>query len=504
MPDQPASPPSVFRSPAVRFGGALAAGLVLTLTVAAGRAPRSGGGLALSPCHLDGLAEPALCGTLSVPENRDAPGSRKVPIRFAVLPALRAERAPDPLLFFAGGPGQAGRDLAGPAAHFFSEVRRHRDLVFVDLRGTGGSNRLDCPLLPDPLAGLGGDTFFPADVPACRARLGSRFDLGRYAEAEAMADLDQVRSALGVERWNLWGGSWGTRAALLYARAYPSRVRSVVLDGAASLEFRFPLTTPADAQDALDRLLADCAAEPACRAAHPDLGAHLQALFARLAAGPVRAPIRDPISGAPRMVAIWANGFAVALRVALYTGESAAMLPQVIEAAAQGDWGPFAALAAANAGWSSDTMALGATLSTLCAEDVRTISDAEAARAAGEGFVGGGEIASWRRACAEWPPGPPLDRSIRPLSIPALILSGALDPATPPRRGEAMRVAFPNSRHTVFPGAAHNVSFSGCAPELIARFLAWPEPARLDDRCARDFSRSPFYSIPGSSREVGR
>ncbi len=472
--------------------GLLVAGLALAVAAAAPRAPHSAARLALSPCHLDGLAEPALCGTLSVLEDRGAPGGRRIGIRVAVLPALRSGQAPDPLLFLAGGPGQAGRELAGPAARFFRAVRRHRDLIFVDLRGTGGSNRLDCAPHPDPLAALASDTFFPVDVAACRSRLAARADLRHYTEAEATADLDQVRSALGFERWNLWGGSWGTRAALLYARAYPSRVRAVVLDGAAPLDFRFPLTTPADAQGALDRLLADCAVERACHTAYPRLGGELAALLADLEMAPAHATIRDPISGAPRKVEISRNGFAIALRVALYGVESAALLPRAIDAAARGDWGPFAALAAANAGWSSETMAIGSTLSTLCAEDVRGISDEEAKRAAREGFVGGAEIASWRRACADWPPGPPLDRAPRPLAIPALILSGALDPATPPRRGEAMRSSFPRSRHTVFPGAAHNASFSGCAPELIARFVEDPEPARLDVSCARAFRRAPF------------
>ncbi len=481
----------------------LAVGLALAVAAAA-RAPQTAARLVLSPCHLDGLAESALCGTLPVAEDRSAPGGRKIRIHVAVLPALRSERRADPLLLLAGGPGQAGRELAGPAARFFRAVRRHRDLIFVDLRGTGASNKLDCPPNPDPLAGLSSDTFFPVDVAACRSRLASRADLRRYAESEAMPDLDQVRSALGYERWNLWGGSWGTRAAQLYARTYPARVRAVVLDGAAALDFRFPLTTPADAQRSLDRLLADCAAESSCRAAYPRLADQVESLFARLARAPARAPIRDPISGAPRTVGISRNGFAVALRVALYGVESAALLPRAIDAAAHDDWGPFVALAAANAGWSLDSMALGSTLSTLCAEDVRTISDEEAARAAREGFVGGAEIDSWRRACADWPPGPRLDRSTRPLAIPALILSGALDPATPPRRGEAMRAAFPRSRHTVFPGAAHNVSFSGCAPELIARFLEDPEPARLDDRCARAFRRAPFHAIALPIREVAR
>ncbi|HSC28641.1 MAG TPA: alpha/beta fold hydrolase, partial [Vicinamibacterales bacterium] len=189
--------------------------------------------LPLVPCHLESLAEQVLCGVHDVYEDRDAASGRRIPIHVAVLPPLRRSAAPDPLVIMAGGPGQGARSYAGLAARYFRQVRRSRAIVLVDLRGTGASNPLECPGAQDEIVALGrGADLFLGSPRDCASGLDA--DVRHYTHAAALADLEDVRLRLGFDRVNLWGGSWGTRAALLYALTYPHAVRSLVLDGAVS------------------------------------------------------------------------------------------------------------------------------------------------------------------------------------------------------------------------------------------------------------------------------
>lgn len=437
--------------------------------------------LALSPCHVEGIPEEVLCGTHRVFEDRAAQRGRAIDLKVAVIPALRREGADDPLFLLAGGPGQGATKYGPLIPAAFREVRKSRDIVLVDLRGTGGSNPLACDL-GDPLR------IEEFDAGPCLKKL--KGDPRLYTTEPAMDDLDDVRAALGYEKINLWGGSYGTRAALVYARRHPDRVRSVVLDGAAPFEISLPLHNAWGAQRALDRLLADCAAERECRSAYPRLREELDEVLSSL---PVRASLRHPRTGKPIETTITRGGFGSGLRGMLYTPAHASLVPWVIHSARQGDFAPFATLSLETAAWSTETMSLGLTLSVLCSEDVNRIRDESAVRGT---FLGNFEIQAWRRMCASWPRGPMPAIDGPPLSMPALILSGDLDPVTPPRWGEVMKSHFSKAMHVVVPGAAHNTSTTGCVPDLIARFL---DQKPIDASCVRKIRRPPFVIDPSGT-----
>lgn len=441
----------------------------------------------LAPCHIEGFSEEVLCGTHRVFEDRAAGTGRTIDLKVAVVPALRREGAPDPLFILAGGPGQGATKYGPLIPAAFREVRKTRDVVLVDLRGTGGSNPLGCEL-GDPLEMIeGGDI----DAVSCLRKL--KGDPRLYTTEPAMDDLDEVRAALGYEWINLWGGSYGTRAALVYARRHPERVRTVVLDGAAPFEIALPLHNARGAQRALDRLVADCAAEPACRGAYPRLREEIAEVLAGL---PVRTSLRHPRTGRPVEMTVTRGGFASGLRGMLYTPAHASLLPWVIRSARQGDFAPFATLSLETAAWSTETMSLGLTLSVLCSEDVHRIRDDEAEREVRGTFLGDFEIEAWRRMCERWPRGPVPSMDGPPLRVPALILSGNLDPVTPPRWGEAMKKHFPGALHVVVPGTAHNTSMTGCVPDLIARFI---EQQEIDTSCVRKIRRPPFVIDPSGT-----
>lgn len=447
----------------------------------------------LSPCHIEGFSEEVLCGTHRVFEDRAARTGRTIDLKVAVVPALRREGAADPLFILAGGPGQGAKKYGALIPPAFREVRKTRDIVLVDLRGTGGSNPLSCDF-GDSLEMLEGED---PDTASCLRSL--KADPRLYTTEPAVDDLDEVRAALGYERINLWGGSYGTRAALVYARRHPDRMRTVVLDGAAPFEIKLPLHNAWGAQRALGRLVADCAAEPECRTAYPRLREEIAEVFARLDQGPVPVRFRHPRTARPLEMTVTRGVFASGLRGMLYTPAHASLVPWMIRSARQGDFAPFATLTLETAAWSTETMSLGLTLSVLCSEDVHRIRDEDAAREVRGTFLEDFEIAAWRRMCASWPRGPMPVLASPPLRVPALILSGDLDPVTPPRWGEAMKKHFPGALHVVVPGTGHNTSMTGCVPDLIARFVEQGGAEGIDPSCVRKIRRPPFVIDPSGS-----
>ena len=471
--------------------------LVLFLPALAMAAPsrETAGRIAFAPCHIKDLEEEVRCGTLRVFENRQARTGRTIDLHVAVLPAQRPEKAPDPLFILAGGPGQGARDYAPFVRSAFKEVRRARDIVLVDVRGTGASNPLNCDL-GDPLEFLSAEV---ADPTPCLERL--KGDPRFYTSEILVDDLDDVRAALGFEQINLWGGSYGTRVGLVYAMRHADHVRSVVLDGAAPFEIELPLYNAANSQRALDRLLADCAAEPDCRAAFPRLREELGEVFSRLDQGPVQVRLRHPQTNRLVDFAVTRSAFASGIRGMLYVPVYASLIPLMVHQSAQGDFLPFAALSLQTADWSTDTMSLGMTLSVLCTEDVPRITDEAAEREVRGTFLGRSEIDMWRQMCARWPRGTmpaEVDR-VRPLGAPALILSGDLDPVTPPRWGEVMKTHFPGALHVIVPGTGHNTSTTGCVPDLIAAFIDKGSAAGLDTKCVQKVRRPPFVIDPSGT-----
>ena len=222
------------------------------------------GRVALKPCDNPTLTSDALCGTHEVFEDRVARG-RKIALNILLLPATNAKAAPDPLFYFAGGPGGAATTYAGEK--FMNGLRRNRDVVLVDQRGTGRSNPLNCPPAgsKQDMRGYFGEVWAVERVRACRMELEKIADLKLYTSSIAMDDVDEVRSALGYERIDLYGGSYGSTAALVYLRQHPQHVRAVAIFGVAPPSAKLPLSFAKGVQDSMNRLFADCAANADCR-----------------------------------------------------------------------------------------------------------------------------------------------------------------------------------------------------------------------------------------------
>jgi pimeloyl-ACP methyl ester carboxylesterase len=439
----------------------------------------------------------AYCGTLKVFENRDTKQGRQIDLNVVVLPALSSDPKPDPFFFLAGGPGQGAAQMAKPLREAFRHIVNDRDIVLVDQRGTGKSNPLNCIDEDDSLKA------FTESEQMAMARLkkcmeGYDADLRFYTTDIAMDDLDDVRAFLGYDTINIYGGSYGTRAALVYMRRHADRVRTAVLDGVAPTNMRLPLFFPRDVQRAFDRLIADCESDAACHAAYPNLGARARALIARLEKDPPLVSIVHPRTGERGEIRMTARIIANVFAVTLYQPLAASLIPALVARAEQEDFQGVLALTGMSDSGATPNMSVGMQLSVICAEDAPRISADDAKKEAEGTLFGPYVMRLQREACGFWPRGAVDPSFYEPVQspIPTLILSGDIDPVTPPVWGETIAKTLPNSRHIVMPGTGHTAGGTGCGRRLIKAFIDAGTAENLDTSCAQKITRPPYFVTP--------
>lgn len=468
----------------------------LTAAAAAPAAPAAP--MALQPCWLAGVETRVLCGVLKRPLDPAAPQGAAIEIHVAVLPAVARNKKPDPVFFLAGGPGQSAIDLAGLVGPLLARLANRRDIVLIDQRGTGRSAPLKCDVEEEAARGLRDiDTSAQiALLQRCRERLARlpHGDLRRYTTAIAIQDAEAVRAALGAARVNLVGGSYGTRAALEYLRSYPAAVRRMVIDGVAPPDMALPASFSTDAQAAFDALLGWCRGDAGCVKRYPELDQRWRALLAAL---PRPAVLPDALTLKDEPVTLTREMVVGLVRLALYSPALAAALPLAIDEAAQGRWQPLVGLSGALGGGTHRQrlqLAQGMHFSVICAEDLPRVD--QSADRPGADF-GGAFADLYRRVCAEWPRGevPAAFYTLPPADAPALVLSGGIDPVTPPRHGARVAAALgAKARHVVVAHAGHGVMVLPCMRDVVFRFIdadSDDDAARVDAACAQAIPRPP-------------
>ncbi len=461
----------------------LALGVLLTAS------PQPVASSPLVRCEIEDVAGDVRCGTLEVPENRDGTGSRRIPLNIAVLKAATAAAEPDAFFVLQGGPGQSAVRLASFYAELLDGVRKRRDVVLVDVRGTGRSNPLACDLHPE---GSSSTELLPGgSLGACRATLEARADLRQYTTSNIVTDLESVRSVLGYQRINFYGTSYGTRVALEFLRQHPKQVRTLTLKGIVPPFLAMPVTHARDGQQALDRILARCEADHTCRKAFPSVREELRGVLDRLRAQPLRTSLKTQAGQTPEVL-ISEGLFGEALRNLLYAPQTLARVPLLIRRAATGDLsGAAESVERIKRALSAD-IAIGMFLSVTCAEDVPFIAPRDAVPAE---VFGDFRVRQQQQACEAWVQGRvPSDfhspvRSDRP----ALLISGALDPVTPPRFGEEVAKGLSSSLHVIVPNNGHPMgTLAPCAARLIAAFVERGVTDGLDTSCAQTLEPVPF------------
>ena len=421
--------------------------------------------VAFQPCDIQD--QKGECGTVRVPENRAEPERRSIELNVARI-RTHGPRSADPIFVLAGGPGAgATMTMADFAAHLFQGTGR--DIVLVDMRGTGRSNPLRCEF-GGSNADMQGylNDFLPLDrVAACKDTLATRADLTQYTTRAAAADLEQVRTALGYPAVNLYGSSYGTRLAQELMRHYPKSIRLAILDGVVSPSMVSPATYAPDAEQSLRGIFKLCAADASCTKTYPQLAAEYPAMLERVANG-IEVTVHD--SETKRDVPLKLNrpAWRSLPQFPIFAG---GLCGRAVDRAS-GRAGRLSRVRAGSAQLRTKCPDLdfGLFLSVTCTEEMSRI-DAEAARRAAAGtLLGAYRIEQQAAACRIWPKGVADPARIKLLesSIPTLLLSGELDPVTPPRHAYEVARGLTQALHVVVPNGSHSGETGGCLEKLVA------------------------------------
>ncbi len=442
----------------------------------------------------------AECGHLTVPENPDNPQGRHISLNIMRIPALTSTAA-DPLFVIVGGPGGAAVQSARQYLPWFRGLQKHRDIIFVDQRGTGESNGLQCRLGEGQLFDLSDeDRLDKAEdmAAACVAELDA--NLAFYTTPYAVGDLDQVRRALGYEKINLWGVSYGTRVILDYMRRHPEAVRTAVLDSLAPVSIQLPRFVARDGSRALALVFEQCESDPTCFGTYGDLRSGWVNLLDRLDAAPRTITLSHPRSQQPVSTYISANTLSSWMRLTLYSRELAPLIPEAIQRAIHDDFSLFGGIALLAAEDITEHLSQGMQTTILCAED------RQYARMAGAG-TGAPDVEeterllrlditeSLERICEYFPAGKLPETYFEPVhsEVPTLLLSGNYDPVTPPIWGQHVASTLPNSRHIVVAGAHHGVTMQGCVSRLVQNFIEAGSAADLKTECVDTIQPRAFF-----------
>ncbi len=405
----------------------------------------------------------------------------------ATQPIGREAAGREAVFFMTGGPGSGATASARGLTREHAALAPTHDFVFMDQRGTGQSNPLACAVAAAP--GLP-PMFSAEDAALCRKALEPSADLKAYTTSSAVADLEAVRRALGYERINLHGSSYGTRLAWSYAATFPERARTLVLHGPVPPGFLIPLPFAKGLETALTGLVADCLADPPCAARFPRLTADVEAAFE----GVRDAPARITLDG--QTESTFSRGeLAEAVRYLLYSATDARRVPLLLTQAAAGDYTPIARASANYRRGLNRTLNMGMYLSVTCAEDIPFLDDAAIAAASQNTKLGDYRARQQIAACSAWPRGTARNNRPAPLRVPAMIHAGAYDPATPLESARRAAALLPDGRLVVVPHGAHafgGLGIDECLARMTTAFIAAGSAAAVDDSCVAQARRPPF------------
>lgn len=468
---------------------------------AAGPAPVTYGQLGFTPCTLTqaGQAQTvaARCAVLQVPENRSSPNGRKISVSIAWVPGTARTPAADPVVLLAGGPGQSAQEAFPTLFPAYRDILKQRSVLLIDQRGTGQSQPLTCPRTLDAAALRELDAASPDEArrlaAACRDEIGPGIDLRAYTTNDYIADLEDARRALGVARFNLIGASYGTRVALEYLRRHPGSVRTVVLDSVVPPTLLLGEDHAQNLERALDAQFARCDADAECRRRYGSPRQQLDVLLARLRAQPPRVQYRDPLSNELREDVLNDAAVVSVLRFYAYAPQLFGMVPMLLADAVNGRYDTLLAQSRMMEQLVGEQIYVPLQLSVSCAEDApwMRVDPADAKTVLGTDFV------TYTQAqCSEWPRGSIPADFHQPVTstVPVLLLSGELDPVTPPRYGAEVVRTLAHGRHFVLRGQGHTVLGAGCTPRLVAQFIERANAQSLDGQCLDQLQYSPPFT----------
>lgn len=430
----------------------------------------------------------AECGKLPVAENRNNP-SRVIDLNIAIIRTKSTNKKLDPVIMLAGGPGQSAVESYPGISSAFYGILKKRDVVLVDQRGTGLSNPLKCEFdveLQEKM--LADKSLIPGAVRKCADDLDA--DTRFYTTTESIKDLEEVRIALKIEKWNLLGISYGTRKALTYVKLFPGSIRSVILDGVVPQQEALASSHEKNLVDALRKQFAQCQQQPACKEAFGDVEQQMWKLFETVERDKPTLRLQNFSSGEFEEVTLTKESVAVAIRMFAYSANTMNLLPLIIAKANHGQYETVASQAGMMSSLMQESMS-NVELSIICVEDAPFYQEQEV----NTHNIFGNFTTNTKTTCDAWPHAPAVDSSFKdPVvsDLPVLLLSGEFDPVTPPSFADLTMKTLSNSQHLIAKGQGHNVFPLGCMPDIMTEFIQSPEQ-ELDTECMANFDYTPFF-----------
>lgn len=426
-------------------------------------------------CHADYFSMRLQCAQITVPKDHRSPDDGSIQVHVIKVPAAKSNVHADPLVFLAGGPGQAASDTVAIVASSLATVQATRDLYFIDQRGTGKTDPLQCPEPNlDPLTIPSTLETVRQEVSACLAQIQTQ--LGHYSTRQFVADIDAIFETLGIAQINLYGGSYGTRVAQLYMRHYPNRLRSVVLDAVVPMDLAIGNFSATFSEAWLD-VVSQCEQHAPCAEAFPDLPGDLRA--ARANAAEFSGTTVHPRTGAALQPAITEQALLGSISQLMYHPITRPSIPYLVHAAANGDMRPLLA-SMSQAQQSEINSAL--YFDILCNEDIDLFVADNSPNQFDDGLLHRfiPEVCTlWPRTNNAWL----YDRNPIDSDIPTLLVSGAFDPVTPPAFADTVAQTLTNSLHVIAPNGAHTAVFHSCLNDTVAQFIDQASVENLTYSC---------------------
>lgn len=423
-----------------------------------------------------GLKQTIECGTMVVEETRGAKNGRLVELPVVIVRATAANKKSDPVIFLHGGPGGGVVDsMAARLSRSPSVITDDRDWIFFDQRGSGKSNpSLDCGQAPLSDAGVTSDVGV-AELQACMKKWqATGADLTQYNSAVIAKDIHDLRAALGITTYNLYGGSYGTRVAMAVMQHDPADLRAVVLNSTWPPEANATKPLPGLVSREVRQVLGYCAKDAVCNAKYPDLEKRFDGRMTDWLAAPTIAKDGTTYT---------ADEMGAFLLDAIYSDNGARKLPSTIDTVLQGDYSALGDFVKVQAGYTE-----GQFFTTLCNEefsfeDVKAVTDDQ----------GGDPIATavardTRRffpVCQAFNHGTPdpVENQTLVSDIPVLMMSADIDAGCPAELSEVSVKSLSHGKNYFFPNRTHTIAGgSQCAHDLVVQFLDKADP-NVDASC---------------------
>ncbi|MEI8705740.1 alpha/beta fold hydrolase [Pseudoalteromonas sp. B62] len=449
---------------------------------------------ALTPCYMEGLADRLMCGSIKRPLS-DSSADGEIDINFAIIPAIKPSHPDEAALAFAGGPGQGAIELAAIFNRNLRFVRETRDILLVDQRGTGYSNKLQCEsndlqtqfAFNDSMTDLA--LLGAQETQKCKAQL--NIDLSHFSTPVAAKDFEAVRKALGYKGLHLYGVSYGTRIAQEYTRQFPNSVLTSTLDGVVPMQQSLAAIGAA-IDDSLAALFARCESNTLCNSQYPQLKNQFNTLMTQLDSQPIETTVKHPRTYKNITLVVTKTKFFGAIRMALYSHSMRAILPLAISQAANGNFSPWVGLMSGVD--ITEQLAMGMHNAIVCGEDWPQLNEQKRSKY-NKSYMGKMMIEGFDVMCPIWDVTPVNKSFYKPVNteVPTLLLSGGRDPATPASWAELAMVNMKNATHLVSPSATHGIGSQTCAPKIIAQFINQQNMQDIDTKCINNNNDKKFF-----------